>query len=98
MCVFDFFSGLSCADALSWLKAQTEKGTFLCDERACGLCVGMWGGITYFHFPPLFLSLLVSRPMYVAMPRLLVCQFPLLLLLFLSTHGLKLTARPNRLC
>jgi len=25
---------------------------------------------TYFHFPPLLLSLLVSRPMYVAMPRL----------------------------
>jgi hypothetical protein len=36
--------------------------------------VWMWGN-TYFHFPPLFLSLLVSRPMYVAMPRLALINY-----------------------
>jgi hypothetical protein len=41
------------------------EGGKQCNEEATPMT-----GDTHFHFPPLFFNLLVSRPMYVAMPRL----------------------------
>jgi hypothetical protein len=49
-----------------WFEARRRRELFFVQRYV--LVVRM--GYTYFHFPPLFLSLLVSRPMYVAMPRL----------------------------
>jgi len=48
-----------------WTSSATMK-IFRAQMRSerCG------GLATYFHFPPLAFNLLVSRPMYVAMPRL----------------------------